>query len=206
MFGGLLPEGDGRETLARRFGISAANDHALLEALPQRPLAAEPGEGIRLSLAGAQAKLPIIVGDDGTLALPVNAAAPTTHIIKPEPAAFPGLVDNEAFCMDLARAPELPVASTRPREGPASASRWSSCVAARPSPPRSCRGSGRRSSSTGPSATAMRTARTSPCSTTRAPRPSPWAANAARSLVATGEHDNPVAREIAERVVALSGR
>jgi serine/threonine-protein kinase HipA len=45
-----------------------------------------------------------------TFALPLNAAAATTHIIKPEPSRFPGLVDNEAFCMELARAIELPTA------------------------------------------------------------------------------------------------
>jgi serine/threonine-protein kinase HipA len=84
----------------------------LLHDLPQRPLAANPEEGIRLSLAGAQPKLPVIV-ENGAVALPLNAAAATTHIIKPEPSRFPGLVDNEAFCMDLARAVELPAAFTR---------------------------------------------------------------------------------------------
>ncbi|HZL47389.1 MAG TPA: HipA domain-containing protein, partial [Solirubrobacteraceae bacterium] len=83
----------------------------LLRELPQRPLAASPEEGIRLSLAGAQPKLPVIIEND-EVALPLNAAAPTTHIIKPEPSRFPGLVDNEAFCMDLARAVELPTALT----------------------------------------------------------------------------------------------
>lgn len=84
----------------------------LLRDLPQRPLAANPEEGIRLSLAGAQPKLPVII-ENGAVALPLNAAAATTHIIKPEPSRFPGLVDNEAFCMDLARAVELPAAFTR---------------------------------------------------------------------------------------------
>jgi serine/threonine-protein kinase HipA len=148
VFGGLLPEGDGREALARNLGISAGNDYALLEEvggdcagaivllkpdedlpttptirwlnatdldetlreLPQRPLAANPAEGIRLSLAGAQPKMPVIVDGD-RIGQPTNLAAPTTHIVKPEPEAFPGLVDNEAFCMDLARAIDLPVAS-----------------------------------------------------------------------------------------------
>ena len=87
----------------------------LLRALPQRPLAADPEEGVRLSLAGAQPKLPIIITSDGTMALPLNAAAATTHIIKPEPARFPGLVDNEAFCMELARAVGLPVATANKR-------------------------------------------------------------------------------------------
>jgi serine/threonine-protein kinase HipA len=81
----------------------------LLRELPQRPLGARPEEGIRLSLAGAQPKLPIIIEND-EVALPLNAAAATTHIIKPEPSRFGGLVDNEAFCMDLARAVELPAA------------------------------------------------------------------------------------------------
>jgi serine/threonine-protein kinase HipA len=84
---------------------------ALLRELPQRPLAAKREEGIRLSLAGAQPKLPVIIDDD-EVALPLNAAAATTHIIKPEPSRFPGLVDNEAFCMELARAVELPGALT----------------------------------------------------------------------------------------------
>ena len=82
----------------------------LLDHLPQRPLAAHAGDGIRLSLAGAQPKLPVIIDDAGHRALPTNSAAPTTHILKPEPARFPGLVDNEAFCMTLARACEVPVA------------------------------------------------------------------------------------------------
>jgi serine/threonine-protein kinase HipA len=84
----------------------------LLRDLPQRPLAADPVRGIRISLAGAQPKLPVIIEND-EVALPLNAAAATTHIIKPEPSRFPGLVDNEAFCMDLARAVELPAAFTR---------------------------------------------------------------------------------------------
>jgi serine/threonine-protein kinase HipA len=86
----------------------------LLRELPQRPLAAEPRAGIRLSLAGAQPKLPVIIEND-EVALPLNAAAPTTHILKPQPERFPGLVDNEAFCMELARAVELPAALTSKR-------------------------------------------------------------------------------------------
>ncbi len=87
---------------------------AVLRDLPQRPLAADPREGTRLSLAGAQPKLPAIV-DDGRVALPLNAAAATTHILKPEPQRFPGLVDNEAFCMELAHAVGLPVARVEKR-------------------------------------------------------------------------------------------
>lgn len=86
----------------------------LLHELPRRPLAADPKQGIRLSLAGAQPKLPVIL-DGEQLALPLNAAAASTHIIKPEPDRFPGLVDNEAFCMSLARLLELPVAAAHKR-------------------------------------------------------------------------------------------
>lgn len=85
----------------------------VLRELPQRPLAADAEQGIRLSLAGAQPKVPIIISDDGTMALPTNSGAPTTHILKPGPQRFPGLVDNEGFCMALARACELPVAAVR---------------------------------------------------------------------------------------------
>lgn len=139
VFGGLLPEGEVRDSMARNLGISAGNEYGMLEAvggdcagaimllppdtepnwvaatvqideaeldrliqdLPRRPLAAAPNRGIRLSLAGAQDKLPIIVGEHG-MAEPLTVGAPTTHIIKPEPQRFPGLVANEAFCMDLA--------------------------------------------------------------------------------------------------------
>jgi len=152
VFGGLLLEGDARETIARNLGVSSGNDYALLEALggdcagaltilgpddrlprsartrqldereldlvlrelPQRPLAADPAEGTRLSLAGAQPKLPVIINGD-RVSLPLNAAAPTTHILKPEPARFPGLVDNEAFCMELAAAVGLPAARAHKR-------------------------------------------------------------------------------------------
>jgi serine/threonine-protein kinase HipA len=90
--------------------LTGENLDAILRGLPQRPLGAAPEEGIRLSLAGAQPKLPVVI-ENGMMALPTNAASPTTHILKPEPTAYPGLVDNEAFCMQLARAALLPVAS-----------------------------------------------------------------------------------------------
>lgn len=57
--------------------------------------------GARLSLAGAQDKLPVKY-EDGRFYLPVQYAA-TTHIIKPESFRFHGLALNEFFCMRLAR-------------------------------------------------------------------------------------------------------
>ena len=84
----------------------------IVRQLPQRPLLAGAA-GIRLSLAGAQVKLPVIVDPiDGSIALPLGAAA-STHILKPEPSRFPGLAANEAFCMALARAAGLDVVETQ---------------------------------------------------------------------------------------------
>lgn len=87
--------------------------------LPERPLGVSLGHGARLSLAGAQPKLPVILGDEGRVFLPLNAAAATTHIIKPEPRSLPGLVDNEAFCMELAAMCGLATArATKRQTGP----------------------------------------------------------------------------------------
>jgi serine/threonine-protein kinase HipA len=110
----LLPPESELPTTARRGQIDERRLDALLRELPQRPLAANSEAGTRLSLAGAQPKLPIIIDEQG-MGLPLNAAAATTHIVKPEPSRFPGLVDNEAFCMELARAVELPVATVSKR-------------------------------------------------------------------------------------------
>lgn len=68
--------------------------------LPQRPLMAGQ-QGIRLSLAGAQNKLPVFVSND-EIALPLNDT-PSTHIIKPPIPYYESTVHNEAFCMLLAK-------------------------------------------------------------------------------------------------------
>lgn len=109
----LLPEGETPPTVGTIRPVGQRQLAALLGELPQRPLAVDPEGGIRLSLAGAQPKVPVILDVEGGVSLPTNAAAPTTHILKPEPARFPGLVDNEAYCMDLARACGLAVAPVR---------------------------------------------------------------------------------------------
>lgn len=144
-FGGLLPEQDKRDLVARAFGVSPRNDYALLDAiggdcagaltllppgqqpraasgktsyrhlaadalerildrLPNRPLLAGE-EGIRLSLAGAQDKLPVFVVD-GEIALPLEDT-PSSHILKPAIPRYPDTVLNEAFCLALARSAGL---------------------------------------------------------------------------------------------------
>ena len=76
----------------------------VLDRLPERPFLA--GEkGLRLSLAGAQDKLPVFV-DDGRIALPLHGA-PSSHILKPAIRRIDGSVYNEAFCLALARAVRL---------------------------------------------------------------------------------------------------
>ena len=82
---------------------------ALLAELPQRPMLAQR-DGLRLSLAGAQDKLPVVF-DGRSIGLPRGAAA-STHILKPAIAAVERSVINEAFCMALAKVMGLQVADT----------------------------------------------------------------------------------------------
>lgn len=71
--------------------------------------------GLRLSLAGAQSKLAVVVLGDGhgnQLWLPLGSTA-STHILKLPNPSFSHLVDNEHFIMTLARHAGLPAPSTR---------------------------------------------------------------------------------------------
>ncbi len=65
---------------------------------------------MRLSLAGAQDKLPIHF-TEGCLSLPAGTAA-STHLLKIADEAYPDLVQNELYCLTLARQAGLPVPST----------------------------------------------------------------------------------------------
>lgn len=85
---------------------------AVLDTLPGRPLLAGR-EGLRLSLAGAQSKLPVVLVD-GRIALPAPGQ-PTTHIVKPPIARFSATTENEALVMTLAAALGLPVAPVEAR-------------------------------------------------------------------------------------------
>jgi serine/threonine-protein kinase HipA len=89
--------------------LSAERLDEVLTDLPQHPLAADEEGEVRMSLAGAQSKLPV-VAVDGSFALPHGSKRATTHILKPEPERFPGLVANEFFCMRLAAEVGLQVA------------------------------------------------------------------------------------------------
>jgi serine/threonine-protein kinase HipA len=85
----------------------------ILDTLPKRPLLAGNDGRLRLSLAGAQQKLPVVL-IDGRIALP-EPGQPTTHILKPPIARFPATTENEAFAMRLAAAVRLKVAPVEPR-------------------------------------------------------------------------------------------
>jgi len=62
---------------------------------------------LRLSLAGAQDKLPVHYAD-GELALPGGKTA-STHLLKISSGGFPDLVQNELFCLTLAKSAGLRV-------------------------------------------------------------------------------------------------
>lgn len=78
-----------------------------LAAVPNHPLMAGE-EGIRLSLAGAQGKIAVMIRG-GRFFLPLDGS-PSTHILKPQSPHFTGLVENEHFCMRLAAEVGLDVA------------------------------------------------------------------------------------------------
>jgi len=80
----------------------------ILNELPARPFLVGE-DGVSMSLAGAQEKLPVAV-IDGRITVPTNGA-PSTHILKPDNPRLPGSVQNEALCMVLARRIGLNVAS-----------------------------------------------------------------------------------------------
>jgi len=91
-------------------------DHAkliqVLDEMPLRPMRAGE-DGLRLSLAGAQDKLPVVLDAKGSrIGLPLNGS-PSTHILKPPISGIDGSVFNEAFCMALAGALKLDVARTK---------------------------------------------------------------------------------------------
>lgn len=110
----LLPRGEQPTTpdlYQRPVPLDEAGLVRVLDALPVRPLLA--GEGLRLSLAGAQSKVPVVLVD-GAVALP-TPGQPTTHILKPPIARLSGTTENEAMAMRLAALVGLDVAAVEPR-------------------------------------------------------------------------------------------
>lgn len=81
---------------------------AMLDELPRRPMLAGK-EGLRLSLAGAQDKLPVVYVD-GRIGLPL-LNSPSSHILKPAIPLIEGSVFNECFCLTLAAKMKLSAAN-----------------------------------------------------------------------------------------------
>lgn len=94
--------------------ISFAEFDQLLDNVSQRPLLLVD-KNARLSLAGAQEKVPVYIKETD-LFFPENGAA-STHILKPAMPHFEGSVQNEAFCMGLARDMGLLVPEIEIRSG-----------------------------------------------------------------------------------------
>jgi serine/threonine-protein kinase HipA len=80
------------------------SDSDILDELPHRPMLAGK-DGLRLSLAGAQDKLPVVF-DGARFGLPCNGT-PSSHILKPAIRALEDTVANEGFCLALAEAMQL---------------------------------------------------------------------------------------------------
>ena len=147
-FANLLPEGNVRTLVCRRFGVSEGNDFALLAAIggecagaltivPEGAFEArkadyvpiekaqllelarghevlptvDDGDAVRLSLAGAQDKLPVLE-DDGRFYLPRGGSA-STHILKFPNRDFKHLPANEVLMATLAARLGLPTVATR---------------------------------------------------------------------------------------------
>ncbi len=83
---------------------------AILDELPHRPMLAGK-DGLRLSLAGAQDKLPMVF-DGARIGLP-RGGTPSSHILKPAIHAVEDSVINEGFCMALAEAMQIKPAKSK---------------------------------------------------------------------------------------------
>ena len=109
----LLPQGETpRPASYRKTNWEAIND--FLHNETQGELTGQLAPQARISLAGTQNKLLLMVLDDGSPSLP-EGAAPSSHILKPDIRGLKGVwcsALNETLCMQLAAALALGVAET----------------------------------------------------------------------------------------------
>lgn len=117
--GALRVGGPRREQGGYRPVSSPEDLERIIGELPRKPFLAGD-EGVTMSLAGAQDKLPAALVD-GQIAVPLDGA-PSTHILKPDNPRLPGRVQNEALCMVLAARCRLPTAPVT--TGPAGDRTW----------------------------------------------------------------------------------
>jgi len=107
---GQIPEAGVTEDAVR--WLDSADLVCVLDDMPRRPMLAGE-QGMRLSLAGAQDKLPVVVRlESGAVQIGLpRFGSPSTHILKPAIPGIEGSVFNEGFCLALARALKLDVAN-----------------------------------------------------------------------------------------------
>ncbi len=101
----ILPEGRGLETGGGYLPLSPDELEAMLAPSHRGPLLTARGE-LRLSLAGAQDKLPVFIREDDIFL--TLGGMPSSHILKPRNRYFKNMVQNETFCMMLAQSVGLP--------------------------------------------------------------------------------------------------
>lgn len=93
-------------------GIELLTDHEAAQRLARVRQDVGAGRTIddagQFSLAGAQAKIALLKTAAGW-AIP-SGRIPTTHILKPPSGDYEGFVENEMFCLRLARTMDLPAA------------------------------------------------------------------------------------------------
>ncbi len=107
---GQMPQDQDNQDLVR--WLDEVELLRLLDEMPKRPMLAGE-EGLRLSLAGAQDKLPVVAEGD-RIGLPLFNS-PSSHILKPAIAGVEGSVFNEGFCLALANALKLDTAKAEIR-------------------------------------------------------------------------------------------
>jgi serine/threonine-protein kinase HipA len=73
----------------------------IIDELPKKPFLVGE-EGVSMSLAGVQSKLAVAVDAYHHICIPTEGS-PSTHILKPDAERLWGGVQNEAFCLTLAR-------------------------------------------------------------------------------------------------------
>jgi serine/threonine-protein kinase HipA len=107
----IQPAGDPPPAVATTTTAEPLDDDQLIRLvsnLRTSPLGA--GERVRISLGGAQEKLLLTKMPNGGWGRPVDGT-PSTHILKPEIRGYPHSVENEFFCMRMAKYLGIPVAN-----------------------------------------------------------------------------------------------
>jgi serine/threonine-protein kinase HipA len=102
----ILPPGKSRHDSRDYTPLSDEEMEELLEKNIVRPILVVRDE-LRLSLAGAQNKIPIYINDNRFFL--TSGDSPSTHILKPQAVHFKDTVQNELFCQMIAEETGLTV-------------------------------------------------------------------------------------------------